>query len=92
MSLENLLVNVAENLSVGWIALAVVIFLVIRSSIKFVPQNRAFVVERFGKFNRTLTAGILSFRLSTRWPTTARSRNRRLMYRAKVQLPKIISG
>ena len=58
MNLENLLVNIAENLSVGWIALAVVIFLVIRSSIKFVPQNRAYVVERFGKFNRTLTAGL----------------------------------
>jgi len=35
-----------------------VIFLVIKSSIKFVPQNRAFVVERFGKFNRTLGAGL----------------------------------
>jgi len=43
MNLENLLVSIAENLSV---------------SIKFVPQNRAFVVERFGKFNRTLTAGL----------------------------------
>lgn len=41
-----------------WVGLAVVIVLILNSSVKFVPQNMAFVVERFGKFRRTLTAGL----------------------------------
>lgn len=38
--------------------LLVFAIIVLKSGIKFVPQNRAFVVERFGKYNRTLEAGI----------------------------------
>jgi regulator of protease activity HflC (stomatin/prohibitin superfamily) len=30
----------------------------VKSSIKFVPQNRAYVVERFGKYNKTMEAGL----------------------------------
>ncbi|MBX2836231.1 MAG: paraslipin [Gammaproteobacteria bacterium] len=56
--MEDLIFQIINFGSAGWIALAVVIFVVIKSSIKFVPQNRAFVVERFGKFNRTLKAGL----------------------------------
>lgn len=41
-----------------WTALAVLIIIVVKSSIKFVPQNRAFVVERFGKYNKTMVAGL----------------------------------
>ena len=35
-----------------WTALAILIIIVVKSSVKFVPQNRAYVVERFGKYNR----------------------------------------
>lgn len=41
-----------------WVGLAVLSVIVLKSSIKFVPQNRAFVVERFGKFNKTMEAGL----------------------------------
>lgn len=41
-----------------WIGLAFVILVILTSSIKFVPQNTAYVVERFGKFKTTLVAGL----------------------------------
>ena len=41
-----------------WVGLAVLVFVLAKSSIKFVPQNRAFVVERFGKYNKTMLAGL----------------------------------
>ena len=41
-----------------WIGLAVVILLILNSSVKFVPQNMAYVVERFGKFRKSMTAGL----------------------------------
>jgi len=41
-----------------WTGLAIVIVLLLKTSIKFVPQNRAFVIERFGKYNTTLVAGL----------------------------------
>ncbi len=44
--------------SIFWIGLAIVLVLILNSSVKFVPQNTAFVVERFGKFRTTLTAGL----------------------------------
>ena len=34
------------------------VFIVLKTSIKFVPQNRAFIIERFGKFNKTIEAGL----------------------------------
>ena len=48
------------NLSglVFWAGLGIVIVLVLKGSIKFVPQNRAFIVERFGKYAKTMTAGL----------------------------------
>ncbi len=36
----------------------VLIIAVLRSGIKFVPQNRAFIVERFGKYHSTKEAGL----------------------------------
>jgi len=41
-----------------WTGLAVLTVILIKSSIKFVPQNRAFVVERFGKYSKTMVAGL----------------------------------
>jgi regulator of protease activity HflC (stomatin/prohibitin superfamily) len=40
------------------VALLIFVLFLIRSAIKFVPQNRAFVIERFGKFNKTIEAGL----------------------------------
>ncbi len=55
--MEELFNLLSANL-IGWLIAAAVVFSVIKQSIKFVPQNRAFVIERFGKFNRTLKAGL----------------------------------
>ncbi len=41
-----------------WLGLAVIVILILNNSVQFVPQNMAFVVERFGKFRKTLTAGL----------------------------------
>jgi regulator of protease activity HflC (stomatin/prohibitin superfamily) len=41
-----------------WVGLAVLLVVLVKSSIKFVPQNRAYVVERFGKYNKTMEAGL----------------------------------
>ncbi len=41
-----------------WTGLAILIIILVKSSIKFVPQNRAYVVERFGKYNKTMIAGL----------------------------------
>jgi len=41
-----------------WVGLAILIFILIKFSIKFVPQNRAYVVERFGKYNKSMEAGL----------------------------------
>lgn len=40
----------------GFLLMLVLIFAA--TSIKFVPQNRAWVIERFGRYSRTLEAGI----------------------------------
>jgi len=41
-----------------WVGLAILLFIILRNSIKFVPQNRAYVIERFGKYNTTMKAGL----------------------------------
>lgn len=41
-----------------WSGMAILALILVKSSIKFVPQNRAYVVERFGKFHKTMIAGI----------------------------------
>ncbi len=40
------------------VAVFVLVLIVLKSSIKFVPQNRAYVIERFGKFQSTKEAGL----------------------------------
>ncbi len=41
-----------------WVGFAVLAIVLAKTSIKFVPQNRAYVVERFGKYNKTMVAGL----------------------------------
>ena len=41
-----------------WVGLAVLFIVLAKASFKLVPQNRAFVVERFGKYNKTMVAGL----------------------------------
>ncbi|NVK31868.1 MAG: paraslipin [Gammaproteobacteria bacterium] len=47
------------DMSLGiWIAFVILIFLFLKSSIKFVPQNSAHIVERFGRYQKTMLAGL----------------------------------
>ena len=41
-----------------WGILLILVIAVLKSGIKFVPQNRAYVVERFGKYHNTMVAGL----------------------------------
>jgi len=41
-----------------WTGLAIVVLVLLKSSIIFVPQNRAYVIERFGKYRTSLIAGL----------------------------------
>lgn len=41
-----------------WVGLAILFIILVKSSIKFVPQNMAYVVERFGKYNKSMEAGL----------------------------------
>lgn len=41
-----------------WVGLAILSIILIKSSILFVPQNMAYIVERFGKYNKTMEAGL----------------------------------
>ena len=43
---------------VSSLAVAIILVVILAKAVKFVPQNRAFVVERFGKYTRTLEAGL----------------------------------
>ena len=52
--MENLLDIVLSPIGI----LLLFVIIVLRSGIKFVPQNRAFVVERFGKYHATKEAGL----------------------------------
>jgi regulator of protease activity HflC (stomatin/prohibitin superfamily) len=40
------------------VAVIILIIILLKTSIKFVPQNRAFIVERFGKYQSTKEAGL----------------------------------
>lgn len=41
-----------------WVALVIIVLVVLKSAITLVPQNSAYVIERFGKFNSSLVAGL----------------------------------
>jgi regulator of protease activity HflC (stomatin/prohibitin superfamily) len=36
----------------------ILVIVTLKVSVRFVPQNRAFIISRFGKYNRTLEAGL----------------------------------
>jgi len=40
------------------VALLVLVVVILKNSIKFVPQNRAYIIERFGKFQSSREAGL----------------------------------
>lgn len=40
-----------------WVGVAIAVVMVMRSIVRIVPQNEAYVVERLGKYSRTLEAG-----------------------------------
>ncbi len=39
-------------------AALVLLLVLLKSSVKFVPQNRAYIIERFGKYNKSIEAGL----------------------------------
>jgi len=41
-----------------WTGVAIVALVVLRATIKSVPHNTTLVVERFGKYHKTMTAGL----------------------------------
>jgi regulator of protease activity HflC (stomatin/prohibitin superfamily) len=41
-----------------WVGLAILSLVLVKVTIRFVPQNSAYVVERFGKYNKTMVAGL----------------------------------
>lgn len=41
-----------------WVGLAIGVIIIISKIVRIVPQNEAYVIERLGKYNRTLEAGI----------------------------------
>ena len=47
----------AADITIALLAV-ILIFLVLRMGIKVVPQSEVFVIERFGKYARTLNAGL----------------------------------
>ncbi|MDD1783211.1 paraslipin [Enterovibrio sp. ZSDZ35] len=54
MEVLDLLANVLN----AWIILAVLVVVFLKGAVKFVPQNTAYVIERFGKYNKTMEAGL----------------------------------
>ncbi|KDM91893.1 paraslipin [Photobacterium galatheae] len=50
--------NMMSSLLSIWVVLAILIIVILRGAIKFVPQNTAVVVERFGKYHKTMEAGL----------------------------------
>lgn len=79
------------NLPVS-IVFLVAIIVVLKSGIKFIPHNTAYVVERFGKFQSTKPAG-LNFIIPFIDRVSAKRtlKSKRLMYQARVVLQKTIS-
>ncbi|MEI8596384.1 SPFH domain-containing protein [Photobacterium sp. Hal280] len=52
------IVSVISSVFSIWVVLAILVIVILRSAIKFVPQNTAVVVERFGKYHKTMEAGL----------------------------------
>lgn len=41
-----------------WGGLAIILIVILKTSVKFVPQNSAYIIERFGKYQSTMVAGL----------------------------------
>lgn len=41
-----------------WVGLAILLVIVIKTAVRFVPQNMAYIIERFGKYHKTMEAGL----------------------------------
>ncbi|NAW87975.1 SPFH domain-containing protein [Photobacterium halotolerans] len=52
------IVSVISSVFSIWVVMAILVIVILRSAIKFVPQNTAVVVERFGKYHKTMEAGL----------------------------------
>ncbi|UIP27332.1 SPFH domain-containing protein [Photobacterium sp. TLY01] len=52
------IVSVISSVLSIWVVMAILVIVILRSAIKFVPQNTAVVVERFGKYHKTMEAGL----------------------------------
>ncbi|NVK25825.1 MAG: paraslipin [Gammaproteobacteria bacterium] len=50
--------SLISNILTFEFAILVLVIVLLKSSIKFVPQNRAYIIERFGKFNKSIEAGL----------------------------------
>ena len=50
---------ILDSLFTYQFALLVLAIFLLKSSIKFVPQNRAWIIERFGKYQSTKEAGLV---------------------------------
>ena len=51
--------NILESMNLAvWIGGAILLIFILRSIVRIVPQNEALVVERLGRYNRTLLAGL----------------------------------
>ncbi|SIO33825.1 SPFH domain-containing protein [Salinivibrio sp. ES.052] len=55
--MDNVFFEISSFIGV-WIVLAILVVVVLRGAITFVPQNTAYVVERFGKYYKTMEAGL----------------------------------
>lgn len=44
-----------------WVFLGIFVIFVLCSAIRLVPQNTAFIIERFGKYHKTMLAGLNAF-------------------------------
>jgi len=56
--MDPMLDGVMSSIFSFWFGFAIVIVILLKTSMKFVPQNRAYVIERFGKFHSSRIAGL----------------------------------
>jgi regulator of protease activity HflC (stomatin/prohibitin superfamily) len=56
--MEQVMQSILDVVFSPQIILLIVVIVFLKASIKFVPQNRAFIIERFGKYQRTQEAGL----------------------------------
>ena len=50
--------NIFDYLLSAPVLILIFVLVLLKTSIKFVPQNRAYVIERFGKYQSTKEAGL----------------------------------